>query len=153
MDFKVIFQPLALDDLEGIVRHVAEKDLQAANRLGRSLLDQAESLAQFPERGGNVRRRPGVKKLVRTPHLIFYRVDDTRRCVDVLRFCMGLRTHAVCSLSDVARAIRARSQRDPLKPLRVELAEGSDRRTGLDANMGRPRAVRSPRRASLPVRG
>jgi plasmid stabilization system protein ParE len=89
MDFKVIFQPLALDDLEGIVRHVAEKDLQAANRLGRSLLDQAESLAQFPERGGNVRRRPGVKKLVRTPYLIFYRVDDTRRCVDVLRFWHG----------------------------------------------------------------
>ena len=45
MDFKVIFQPLALDDLESIVRHVAEKDLQAANRLGRPLLDQAESLA------------------------------------------------------------------------------------------------------------
>jgi plasmid stabilization system protein ParE len=29
MDFKVIYQPLALDDLEAIVRHVAEKDLQA----------------------------------------------------------------------------------------------------------------------------
>jgi plasmid stabilization system protein ParE len=30
-----------------------------------------------------------VKKLVRTPYLIFYRVDDTRRCVDVLRFWHG----------------------------------------------------------------
>ena len=89
MDFKVIFQPLALDDLEGIVRHVAEKDLQAANRLGTSLLDQAESLAQLPDRGSNVRRRPGVKKLVRAPYLIFYRVDDARRCVDVLRFWHG----------------------------------------------------------------
>ena len=89
MDFKVIYQPLALDDLEAIVRHVAQEDLQAANRLGRSLLNQAESLAQFPERGGNVRRRPGVKKLVRAPYLILYRVDDTRRCVDVLRFWHG----------------------------------------------------------------
>ena len=26
MDFKVIYQPLALDDLEAIVRHVAEQD-------------------------------------------------------------------------------------------------------------------------------
>ena len=43
----------------------------------------------FLKRGGNVRRRPGVKKLVRTPYLIFYRVDDTRRCVDVLRFWHG----------------------------------------------------------------
>jgi plasmid stabilization system protein ParE len=89
MDFKVILQPLALDDLEAIVRHVAEKDMQAAKRLGMSLLDRAEALAQFPERGGNVRRRPGVKKLVRTPYLIFYRVDNARRCVDVLRFWHG----------------------------------------------------------------
>jgi len=89
MDFKVIIQPLALDDLEAIVRHVAEKDLQAANRLGMSLLDRAEALAQFPERGGNVRSRPGVKKLVRPPYLIFYRVDDARCCVDVLRFWHG----------------------------------------------------------------
>jgi plasmid stabilization system protein ParE len=91
MDFKVILQPLALDDLEAIVRHVAEKDVQAANRLGMSLLERAEGLAQFPERGGNVRRRPGVKKLVRIPYLIFYRVDHARGCVDVLRFGMALK--------------------------------------------------------------
>jgi plasmid stabilization system protein ParE len=27
-----------------------------------------------------------VKKLVRAPYLIFYRVDSARHCVDVLRF-------------------------------------------------------------------
>lgn len=89
MDFKVIYQPLALQDLEAIVRHVAEKDLPAANRLGMSLLDRAEALTQFPERGGNVRSRSGVKKLVRPPYLILYRVDQARRCVDVLRFWHG----------------------------------------------------------------
>jgi len=89
MDFKVILQPLALDDLEAIVRRVAENDLQAANRLGLSLLDRAEALAEFPDRGTNVRSRPGVKKLVRVPYLIFYRVDNSRRCVDVLRFWHG----------------------------------------------------------------
>jgi plasmid stabilization system protein ParE len=89
MDFKVVYQPLALDDLEGIVRHIAEKDVQAANRLGMSLLGRAEALAQFPERGGNVRSRPGVRMLVRAPYLIFYRVDTARHCVDVLRFWHG----------------------------------------------------------------
>jgi plasmid stabilization system protein ParE len=89
MDFKVILQPLALDDLEGIVRHIAGKDSQAANLLGMLLLELAETLAQFPERGTNVRRRPGVRKLVRAPYLIFYRVDNVRRCVDVLRFWHG----------------------------------------------------------------
>ena len=89
MDYKVIYQLLALDDLEDIVRHVSEKDLQAAKLLGMSLLNRAEALAQFPERGTNVRHRPGVRKLVRGPYLIFYRIDKTRRCVDVLRFWHG----------------------------------------------------------------
>jgi plasmid stabilization system protein ParE len=54
-----------------------------------SLLERAETLAQSPERGSNVRSRPGVKNLVRVPYLIFYRVDNVRRCVDVLRFWHG----------------------------------------------------------------
>ena len=40
-------------------------------------------------RGGPVRRRPGVRKLVLRPYLIFYRVDDAARRVDVLRFWHG----------------------------------------------------------------
>jgi plasmid stabilization system protein ParE len=54
-----------------------------------ALLDRAEAHMQFPERGRNVRRRPGIKKLVLAPYLIFYRVDEARRCVDVLRFWHG----------------------------------------------------------------
>jgi len=89
VDFKVILQPIALDDLAAIVRHVAQDDLHAARRLGMSLLEQAQSLARMPQRGGNVRRRPGVKKLILAPYLIFYRIDETRRSVDVLRFWHG----------------------------------------------------------------
>lgn len=63
--------------------------MQAAHRLGMSLLDRTVALAQLPERGSNVRDRPGVKKLVRTPYLIFYRIDHARRSVDVLRFWHG----------------------------------------------------------------
>ncbi len=89
MDFKVILRPLALEDLEAIIRQVAKEDAQAANRLGNALLDRAESLARLPERGSNVRRRRGVKKLVHPPYLIFYRIDEARHCVEVLRFWHG----------------------------------------------------------------
>ncbi len=89
MDFKVILGRLALADLEGIVRYVAGHDPQAAGRLGNRLLDQAESLAQFPHRGGPVRRRPGVRKLVQAPYLIFYRVNEPAHSVEVLRFWHG----------------------------------------------------------------
>lgn len=89
MDFKVILRPLALEDLKAVVEHIAEEDAQAANRLGNALLDQAESLARLPERGSKVRRRRGVRKLVHPPYVIFYRIDEARHRVEVLRFWHG----------------------------------------------------------------
>ena len=47
------------------------RDPAAAGRLGTRLLDQAETLCRLPHRGGPVRRRPGVRKLVLRPWLIF----------------------------------------------------------------------------------
>jgi plasmid stabilization system protein ParE len=58
MDYKVILGPLALADLEQIVRYIASRDLAAAGQLGTRLLDQAETLCRLPHRGGPVRRRP-----------------------------------------------------------------------------------------------
>ena len=89
MDYKVILGPLAIADLEQIVRYVASRDPVAAGWLGTRLLDQAETLCRLPHRGGPVRRRPGVRKLVLRPYLIFYRTDDSARRVDVLRFWHG----------------------------------------------------------------
>jgi plasmid stabilization system protein ParE len=89
MDYKVILSPLALADLEQIVRYIASRDPAAAGRLGTRLLDQAETLCRLPHRGGPVRQRPGVRKLVLRPYLTFYRVDDAARRVDVLRFWHG----------------------------------------------------------------
>ncbi len=91
MDFKVILSPLALADLEEIVRYIARDDPAAAGRLGNRLLDEAESLTQLPYRGGSVRRRPGVRKLLHPPYLIFYRVNEPARSVEVLRFWHGAR--------------------------------------------------------------
>jgi plasmid stabilization system protein ParE len=53
------------------------------------LLDQAETLRRLPYRGANVRRRPGVRKVMLRPYLIFYRIDEVRQCVEVLRFWHG----------------------------------------------------------------
>jgi plasmid stabilization system protein ParE len=91
MDYKVILSPLALADLEQIVRYVAAHDAAAAQRLGTRLLDQAETLCRLPHRGGRVRARPGVMKLLFRPYLIFYRVDDAARRVEILRFWHGAR--------------------------------------------------------------
>ena len=89
MGYQVILSPLALGDLEQIVRYVAKHDPQAAERLGNRLIDQAESLRDLPQRGSNVRSRPGVRKLLLWPYLIFYRVSEQSRSVEVLRFWHG----------------------------------------------------------------
>jgi plasmid stabilization system protein ParE len=89
MHYQVILSPLALDDLEQIVRYVASHDPQAAESLGNRLLDHAENLRDLPQRGSSVRSRPGVRKLLLWPYLIFYRVNEQSRTVEILRFWHG----------------------------------------------------------------
>jgi plasmid stabilization system protein ParE len=91
MDFKVILSPLALNDLEEIVRYVAADDPMAAERLGTRLINLAGTLQKLPRRGTKVRLRPGVRKILLRPYLIFYQTDETARCVEVLRFWHGAR--------------------------------------------------------------
>jgi plasmid stabilization system protein ParE len=88
MGYKVILSTLALD-LEQIVAYIAQNDAGAAERLGHRLLDQADTLRYLPHRGGNVRQRPGLKKLVSRGYLIFYRINEPARCVEILRFWHG----------------------------------------------------------------
>ena len=49
--WKIIFAPQALEELEQIVRFIAQDDPQAAIRFGDYLVDRAELLTNFPELG------------------------------------------------------------------------------------------------------
>jgi plasmid stabilization system protein ParE len=91
MVYKVILSPLALEDLEQICRYIATDDPAAAQRLGMRLLAQAETLRHLPHRGGSVTHRPGVKKLLVRPYILFYRINVGQQTVEVLRFWHGAR--------------------------------------------------------------
>lgn len=86
MDYQVILSRPALRDLGEIARHIAEDNPPAAERVGLELLRLAESLAVMPRRGGQLRARPGVRRLVADPYLVTYRIDETQRVVYVQRF-------------------------------------------------------------------
>ena len=86
MDYKVILSRPALRDLGEIARYIAQDNPDAAERVGLELVDLAESLAVMPRRGGVLRARPGVRRLVSDPYLVTYRIDETQRVVYVLRF-------------------------------------------------------------------
>lgn len=86
MGYHVIFAAQADRDLERIVRFLAQKNQAAAERLGHALLDEALSLTHLPGRGVAVRDRPGYRRILHRPwFLIYYRIDEPQRMIDVAR--------------------------------------------------------------------
>lgn len=89
MDFQVGLTEQAQADLGAVVRFLAEKNAEAAARVGNEILDVALSLTLFPRRGTPVRRRPGMRKLTFRHYLIFYQVNEAAQWVEVVRIWDG----------------------------------------------------------------
>jgi toxin ParE1/3/4 len=89
--YTVIFSKSADKDIINIVKHVAAENPQAAKRLGSNLLELALSLDSMPYRGSKVKKRRGVLKLIHGNYLIYYRVNENKRTVEILTFKHGAR--------------------------------------------------------------
>ena len=89
MGCKIIFSPQAIADLAEIVRHIAKADPDTAQRIGHALIDRVAILENFPLLGVPYPARPGVRKLVSRPYIIFYRARPEENCVDILRYWHG----------------------------------------------------------------
>ncbi|MBL8553929.1 MAG: type II toxin-antitoxin system RelE/ParE family toxin [Phenylobacterium sp.] len=74
---RVTWAPRARDDLEDILRYIAQDDVAAAFRQTRRIESAVENLARHPAmgRGG---RKPGWRELVvaATPYVVMCRVLD-----------------------------------------------------------------------------
>ena len=91
MDYQLFYTQRALNDLAEIVGHIAEDDAEAATRFGNSLLDHLDLLPRFPHMGSTVRKRSQVRKLVHSPILVYYTIQEPERRVDILHFRHGSR--------------------------------------------------------------
>jgi plasmid stabilization system protein ParE len=89
MGCKVIFSPQAIADLAKAVRHIAKDDPQTAERIGHALIDRVAILESFPLLGAPYPKRPGVRRLVSRPYIIFYRANVEEGRVDILRYWHG----------------------------------------------------------------
>jgi plasmid stabilization system protein ParE len=92
MDYRVIVSQPALRDLGAIARFIAEGphgSPAAAEKVGEELIGLSESLTALPYRGTEVRRRPGLRKLSHRYYLIFYRVAESTRLVEIVRIWDG----------------------------------------------------------------
>jgi len=100
VDYRLLYTQRALNDLAEIIGHIAEDDADAASRFGSSLLDHVDLLARFPRMGSIIRRRPQVRKLVHSPFLIYYRVDDVKRVIEIVHLRHGARKPPVSELRE-----------------------------------------------------
>lgn len=91
MGCKIVFSPQAIADLEKAVRYIARSNPEAALRLGNALIDKVAILGSFPEIGQPYRRRPGVRKLISNPYVIYYRINDRQQSVEIMRYWHGAR--------------------------------------------------------------
>ena len=57
MDFKLVWTPLARDDLREIVSYIARDDPAAARRVGERILGSVEPLTTMPQMGRKVPER------------------------------------------------------------------------------------------------
>jgi toxin ParE1/3/4 len=89
MGCKIIFSPQAVADLEAAVRFIANENPDAALRFGNTLIDRVAVLEHFPMLGPPYSKRPGVRKLVSRPYIIFYRFREENHAVDILRYWHG----------------------------------------------------------------
>jgi toxin ParE1/3/4 len=89
MGSKVIFSPQAIADLEATVRFIAAENPEAALRVGNALIDRVAVLENFPLLGSSFAKRPGVRKLVSKPYVIFYCFREKENTVDILRYWHG----------------------------------------------------------------
>jgi toxin ParE1/3/4 len=91
VDYRLFFTQRALNDLAEIIDHIAADDPEAASRFGNSLLDHVDLLRSFPKMAGTVSKRSQVRKLVHSPIVVYYQIQDARRLVEVLHFRHGSR--------------------------------------------------------------
>jgi plasmid stabilization system protein ParE len=91
VDYRLLYTQRALNDLAEIVGHIAEVDADAASRFGGSLLDHVDLLERFPRMGGTIHKRPRVRKLIHSPFLIYYHVDDDKGEIEILHVRHGAR--------------------------------------------------------------
>jgi plasmid stabilization system protein ParE len=84
VDFRLLFTQKALKDLAEIIGYIAQDDPQAAERFGNSLLDHVQLLTRFPRMGAAIRKRARVRKLSHSPILVYYRIHEDKRLIEIL---------------------------------------------------------------------
>jgi plasmid stabilization system protein ParE len=91
VDYRLLFTQKALSDLAEIEGYISQGDDEAASRFGEALLDHVDLPGRFPRMGNTIHKRSRVRKLVHSPILVYYQIQEETRQVEILHFRHGSR--------------------------------------------------------------
>ena len=93
MDYQVIWDEEAIEELGRVVRHIAHYNPAAARKTGEAILHKAGLLGKFPELGKMFRKlnRSDVREIPVPPYRIIYHVKSTEHAVRILKVWHGAR--------------------------------------------------------------
>ena len=93
MDFKLVWTPLARDDLRRIVSYVARDNPGAATRVGEGILSSVEPLQSMPRMGRMVPERQDetIRETIRGNYRIIYRLREEGNVIEIWRVWHGAR--------------------------------------------------------------
>jgi toxin ParE1/3/4 len=93
MDYKVIWDDQAIEELAQAVRFIAPNNLAAARKTGEAILQKAATLGSFPRLGKMFSKlnRDDVREIPIPPYRIFYHIKDTEHAVRILKVWHGSR--------------------------------------------------------------
>lgn len=93
MDFKIVWTESAISDLEQICQYISSDDRDAAQRVGRGILDHVKILETFPFIGPAYPRGSSgaVREIVYHKYRIFHEVSENPNEIHILRVWHGAR--------------------------------------------------------------
>ena len=95
MVHQIIWAPRALADLREVVRFISRDNPEAARRFGGRLIQVAEGLSTFPERGRVIRKfaDPDIREVFLRSYRIAYRIRrQPAPSVEIARIWHGARS-------------------------------------------------------------
>ncbi len=100
MDYKVIWSDAAMEDLQDIWSFIAERDPDAAVRIGRSIIKHIGILVSFPFIGPAYPRgaKGSLREIVFRSYRIFYDVSEASLTVEILHIWHGARDESLFAM-------------------------------------------------------
>ena len=87
MAYKLVWSPIALDDLHDIVVFIARDNRDRAMSFGYELISQTDRLQEFPEFGRVVPEYQdhNMREIIFRPYRIVYRINHGRKQCEIAR--------------------------------------------------------------------